>query len=92
VGIQLLKRIVPGQSTPAFARYTATHGHLRDRSLSIHFTNDKGKEHSLNITADSLEDYNYILAALNELMEKDRKERISVSPDLSYLRDMWERG
>lgn len=84
-----------GQTTPQFQRWSGygyAEEEMKARSFSIFYTDNIGNPRSLDIIAESDGDCNYAYQAVENLISETAQERTNTSPDILYIRDMWEKA
>ena len=70
VDLERVVRFLPGQTTPQFQRWAHIYGEAKENSLSIVYTDNTGKEKTLDITTPTYDLYNLFFNGLQELVNK----------------------
>lgn len=81
-----------GQNTTQFARSGDQFKNMKDRSMSVFYNDSEGNEMNLDIIIEDETLFEYLFKILRGLFSASQAERKNLSPDMLYLRDMWDRG
>lgn len=92
VDLEKVARIMTGQNTFQFTRYSKVYGPASGKSLSIVYLNDEHEEISLNLIAPSGDIYRLFVDGLGSLITKLKGQLDNYSLDALYLKSLWERA
>lgn len=92
VDMERVIRIMKGQNTYQFTRYSSIYGEAAEKSFSIVYFNSDGSEKTLDLIAPSGDIFNLWVNGLNFLVKRLKEQRQNYSLDALYLKSIWERA
>lgn len=87
-----MNRINKGQSTAQFHRYHSIYGDASEKSFTIFYKDNDGKDQALNLIAPSPDIFKLWYGGLNALVKQLRDQRDHYSQDALYLKSLWDRA
>lgn len=87
--MEKVQRIQRGQKTYQFERMKHIYGVADEKSLSIIYNDDRGRERSLNVICPNKEGFKYVFKALRSITQEIQEEKKNISLDKQYLKKMW---
>ena len=85
-------RIMKGQNTYQFTRYSHIYGEAAEKSFSIVYLNNDGLEVTLDLIAPSGDIFHLWVNGLDYLVKRLKEQRQNYSLDALYLKSIWERA
>ena len=92
VDMEKVVRLQSGQMTYKFERLAHIFGLAKEKSFSVIYTDDSGKELSLDLISPTLSIYKYWFKGLKSLLEYIQDERLNSSPEELFLKQNWEKA
>jgi phosphatidylinositol phospholipase C delta len=92
VDLEKVLRIMQGQNTYQFQRYTAIYGDASEKSFSVVFLDGDGTECTLNLIAPSPDIFKLWYDGLKALVSKLQEQRQNYSLDSLFLKSLWDRA
>lgn len=92
VDLEKVVRIMPGQNTFQFHRWTPIYGEAREKSFSIIYHNQENEERSLDVISPSGEVYNLWFGGLAFLVQELKQQRENSSEEALYLKSLFDRA
>lgn len=90
IDLEKVVRIQVGQMTAPFIKQAQTFGPASDRSLSVIYTNDEGKETSLDLVAPNDHVFKYVNRVLRKVVADLNEEKRRTSVEKRFLKAKWE--
>ncbi|KAJ1426888.1 PLC-like phosphodiesterase [Ochromonadaceae sp. CCMP2298] len=92
VDLEKVLRIMQGQNTFQFQRYSGIYGDASEKSFSVVFLDDNGTECTLNLIAPSPDIFKLWHDGLKALVAKLAEQRQNYSLDSLFLKSLWDRA
>lgn len=92
VDLEKVSRVMTGQKTYAFQRWAHRYGFAEDKSLSLVYADDNGRETSFDIILATEEQYQFWLDGVNFLIKKIKERRSRMSVDDLRLEAQWKKA
>jgi hypothetical protein len=92
VDLEKVSRVMTGQKTYAFQRWSHRYGFAEDKSLSLVYTDDNGQEATFDIILATEEQYQFWLDGVNYLIKKIKDRRSRMSIDDLRLEAQWKKA
>ena len=92
VDLEKVLRIMQGQNTFQFQRYSMTYGDASEKSFSIVYLDEDGRENTLNLIAPSPDIFKLWHDGLKALVTKLKEQRENYSLDALFLKSLWDRA
>ncbi|RYH16659.1 hypothetical protein EON65_29675 [archaeon] len=90
--LEKVVRILSGQTTYQFQRWTSIYGAASEKSFSIIFLDEDNQERTLDLIAPSPDVFKLWYGALSTLVKNLKMQRENFSPDALYLKSLWDRA
>ena len=90
--LEKVLRIMQGQNTFQFQRYSMTYGDASEKSFSIVYLDEDGRENTLNLIAPSPDIFKLWHDGLKALVTKLKEQRENYSLDALFLKSLWDRA
>lgn len=85
-------RIMQGQNTFQFQRYSHIYGDASEKSFSIVYLDEDGREKTLNLIAPSPDIFRLWHDGIKALVDKLKEQRQNYSLDSLFLKSLWDRA
>lgn len=92
VDLEKVLRIMQGQNTFQFQRYSQIYGDANEKSFSIVYQDTDGKEKTLDLIAPSQDIFKLWHDGLKALVTKLKEQRDNYSLDALFLKSLWDRA
>lgn len=92
VDLEKVLRVMQGQNTFQFQRYSSIYGDASEKSFSIVYLDKDGKENTLNLIAPSPDIFKLWHDGLKALVTKLKEQRQNYSLDSLFLKSLWDRA
>lgn len=90
--LEKVHRIMRGQTTYQFQKWSSIYGDATDKSFSILFLDEDNQERTLDLIAPAPDVFLLWYCGLTALVEKFKKQRENISLDALYLKALWDRA
>eukprot|EP01032_Pedospumella_encystans_P021097 gene21097-23939_t len=92
VDLEKVIRVMQGQNTFQFQRYSQIYGDANEKSFSIVYQDSDGKEKTLDLIAPSQDIFKLWHDGLKALVQKLKEQRDNYSLDALFLKSLWDRA
>eukprot|EP01035_Chromulina_nebulosa_P020678 gene20678-26809_t len=90
--LEKISRVMTGQKTYPFQRWSSKYGYAEAKSLSFIYSNDEGVDTSFDIIVATDDSYDFWYGGLRYLLKRIKEKRSKMTADEKRLEAAWERA